>query len=147
MQYREPEPYYVDVYDWDILIFSGHLKVCGLVIGHTDRCPRNGGSGYQCLCDNPILSSPIVGENRRVLTEGCYEVETGDGRALLEKGDGSVLEVKSEKTYRLNGPRVPSEKWHAASIWTVYSAEDVPRGFWHKLRFWKHNERCLWGGV
>lgn len=126
--YREHVPIYEDVWDWDIVLVHGNVKVIGTSFSHLDHCAWKE-YGANCRCgEGPKLSSPVVDKNGRQLSDGApYSVEpkTGDGKLYIDAGPGSEIPVMSGKTYRLNGPRGHHDGFAPGSIWVVY-AEPEP---------------------
>lgn len=139
LAYREPEPVYREVWDWDVVILHGDVKVIGASAGHLDHCAWETW-GAKCSCgEGPRLSSPVVDANGRKLMEGGYKGdETGEARALLGLDDGSLVPVMSGKTYRLCGPRrwQGHDSFALSSIWRVYAEPEVEAqnaNFWARL--------------
>ena len=143
MRYRENEPIYREVWDWDIILVHGDVKIIGRGHDHLDRCGY-AEYGVSCSCGKePKLSSPVVDENGRRLQDGAaYSAEpaTGDGRRLLEACDGTEINVMSGKTYRLRGERGHHDGYAPGSIWHVYAEPEVVV----KVTFWQRMRRVLW---
>ena len=135
--YREPSPIYKDVWDWDIVLVHGDVKIIGNANEHLDGCAWKS-YGAKCRCgEGPLLSSPVLDKNGRRLSDGApYSAlpETGDGKIYLDAGHGSEIPVMSGKTYRLNGPRGHHDGYAPGSIWLVYADPEPeppkPLGFW-----------------
>lgn len=142
MAYRENEPIYQDIWEWDIIMLHGVVKLIGHTYAHLDHCVYNEfGAKCQCMKGLPKLTSDLVDKNGRPFEEGRWEgQETGEARALLGVEEGDELPVLSGKVYRLKGPRkaVGYDSYAPASIWHIY-AEPEPAGFWASLR-----ERLPW---
>lgn len=141
MTYREHEPVYRDVWDWDIVLVHGDVKIVGRILGHVDGCVYQE-YGAKCQCqDGPILSSPVLDCFGKRIVDSPYSGKpvTGEARPLLCVGEGTEITVMSGKTYRLRGPRKEdSAGYSAGSIWRVYAladAESEPTR-WQKFLSW-----------
>ncbi len=137
MTYREPEPIFSELREWDVLLVHDDVKFIGMSHEHVDRCYHE--DGFECDCHKkPRMSSPVVDRFGRRLSQDPWTPEApGDGRALLDVRPGSEVPVLSGKLYRLVGPRrtVGYDSWASASIFHVYAeAPKSPAGFWSRLR-------------
>ena len=125
--YREPAPIYKDVWDWDIVLVHGDVKIIGNSHEHIDGCAWQA-FGAKCRCgDGPLLSSPVVDKNGRPLSDGSpYSIlpQTGEGAIYLDAGPGSAIPVMSGKTYRLNGPRGHHDAFAPGSIFLIYGENE-----------------------
>lgn len=130
MSYREPAQKHVDVYEWDIVLAHGAVRVVGLSTEHLDNCRyQTWGAPCGCRDGKPRVSSPVVCANtRRVLKEIWFSGDptTGEGRHLLDVGPGSTIPVMSGKSYRLVGERKVEghQGFASGSIFRVYPEED-----------------------
>lgn len=142
--YRVPSEETVDVYDWDIVMTHGTVRVMGMSHAHVRGCVAEQFGAKCTCCDGPRTSSPIVcAGTRRVLEESWYSNEptTGQARHLLLVGPGCKVTVKSGKVYRLVGPRKREgyDGFASGSIFHVYPKEDRvlearrPVPFWRRL--------------
>jgi len=125
--YREQAQIYRDVWEWDIVLVNGDVKIIGRTHDHLDNCIQVGEYSCGCSFDTPKLSSPVVDGLGKRLEESAYSGEptTGEALHLLDAGTGSQIPVLSGKTYRLNGPRTHHSSFTVSSIWNVY-AQHVP---------------------
>ena len=143
MTYRENEPVYQDIWEWDIVLLYGRVKLIGHTYAHLDRCVYNQfGAKCQCMMESPKLTSDLVDKNGRPFQDGHLEgQETGEARVLLGVGEGSEVPVLSGKIYRLKGPRKIEgyDSYAPLSIWCVYAEPEPKQGFWASLR-----ERLPW---
>jgi len=144
MVYREESPVYMDIWDWDIILYYGSIRIVGYTKHHIRGC-GHGEFGYSCDCMEALkITSAILDKNKRMLQQNFWKPwEPGDGRALLGVKEGDALRVHSEKLFRLKGPRQVQghDAWAPASIWYVYAdQEELPEkpkgGFWQTLREW-----------
>lgn len=120
--YRELAPIYRDVWDWDIVLLHGDVKVVGNSSCHIDGCAWKV-SGADCQCgDGPLISSPVVDRHGRRLNGNPYVAgkRCRDGAIYLDACSGSEIPVLSGKIYRLNGPRGYHPNYAPGSIWLVY---------------------------
>lgn len=143
--YREPAPLYQDIWEWDIVIVHGDVKIIGRNNIHIDHCAYLTYGARPCGCEfeKAKTSSPIVRFGRR-LVDSPYKGEpvTGDARPLLTAKDGTTISVLSGKTYRLNGPRATHKTFSPGSIWKVYAEADAelepePTRWQRFLTWWK----------
>ena len=135
--YREHVPKYTDVWDWDIILFYGMIKIVGFTTDHLDHCASQT-FGAKCKCNTGSkISSPVMRYGKQLEQDFYDENKPGDGRLLLEAKDGMVLQVRSGKAYRLVGERVEHEVWKDASIFNVYREEPEPEpvviNFWSRV--------------
>ena len=147
MAYREQGVVYQDIWEWDILLVYGDVKIIGRNHAHLDHCSYD----VPCECSFGVqkLSSSIV-RNGAVLREDLYEPlgpnGTGQANFLLASRDGDTIEVMSGKTYRLRGPRVPAaDPWAGGSIWIALTPKPEPEpGAWVRLCRWVRRHVALW---
>jgi hypothetical protein len=126
-----------DVWDWDIVIMHGSVKIIGRSGEHLDDCVfQQFGAKCHCL-DEPTVSSPILNILGNPMRDSAYQGEplTGEARPLLDADNGSQIVVKSGKTYRLRGPRKEHDGYSSGSIWVVY-AEDPQPSRWQRFLSW-----------
>jgi hypothetical protein len=129
--YRQLVPVVEELYDWDVILLYGDVKLIGMSLTHLPDCGRE---MYTCQCLNsPRLTSPVVDAWTRPLRESTHEGDpvTGEARHLLALDAGDEVPVLSGKTYRLAGPRKVAgyDGFASGSIFRVY-AEDVQKEPW-----------------
>lgn len=138
--HREPTPPYQDVWDWDIVLVHGQVKI----LGFTTECLWRGEAHPGCDCKDSLkVSSSVLDRFGKPLEDSPFRGDpvTGAARPLLACGPDSQLRVKSGKTYRLCGERKYHEgAFGSGSIWRVYAradAEAAPKPTrWQRLRAW-----------
>lgn len=129
--YRDEALHEVEVWDWDVVLMHGTVRVVGMSHEHLKNCAKQYGGGCRCG-ENARISSPVVcPQTRQVLKESWWEdqMTTGSARHLLEAKEGTVIPVSSGKVYRLVGPRKVEGHDNLAygSIWRVYTRAVVPK--------------------
>jgi hypothetical protein len=138
--HREPTPPYQDVWDWDIVLVHGEVKI----MGFTTECLWRGDPHPGCDCKDSLkISSSVLDRFGKPLEDSAFSDEpvTGAARPLLACGPGSELRVKSGKTYRLCGERKQHDGgFGRGSIWLVYAEADakdaVPPRWWERVKGW-----------
>lgn len=144
--YRDENPVYQDIWEWDLVIVHGDVKIIGRNHVHLDHCAFRefGASNCGCDFDQRKVSSPILDRFGKRMRDAPYHGDpvTGDARPLLDAGHGTEIPVMSGKTYRLNGPRrTEQDSYTSGSIWGVYAEADAPEptptGWQRFLTWWK----------
>lgn len=134
MSYRAVAITYSDVWEWDIILVHGDVKIVGRNYAHLNNCALSFGASCTCGYGEPKMTSPILTDLGKRLHEDMYEPlgpeGTGEAHYLLDAKDGDVVPVLSGKTYRLCGPRVPSD----GSIWDRLVPPDPKPRWWHFFR-------------
>lgn len=140
MPYRSATPEYLDVWEWDVIVFPDRTV---RIIGVASECAIHQEDSFlyrRCDCppNRPRMSSPVV-EHGVPLKESFRSESTGTARHLLHAEDGVKISVLSGKTYRLHGPRVPESPPSGMSLWDFYrDPEDERRKLsrWERFKLW-----------